>query len=146
MKNGTIYLIGPISGCTFTEATQWRNDLQIPLAQNGWTVLDPMRGKNHLSAEEKIVLSYEDHIVSRSDSIFQTDLFRVRQADVLLCNLTSMPGHSIGTFMEMGYGHALGKIIIVIANDPMVVKHPFIVNSSIVVSTVEEALQVLHNI
>ena len=141
-----VYLVGPISGCTYEEATNWRRLVTEVLKAKNHLVFDPMSGKEELKQEEKIVLAYEEHLMAKADHIFLADLHRVRQSDVLFCNLLDIKGFTVGSLFEIGFGYALNKAIIVIANDKMITDHPFIKNSAFVASSVEEGLTILDRI
>lgn len=40
-----VYLSGPITGCTYKGATEWRTQVRLELEDAGYMVLDPLRGK-----------------------------------------------------------------------------------------------------
>lgn len=138
-----VYLVGPISGCTYKEAAGWRSTVTKAIEFYGYSVFNPMTGKDHLKDEDKIILSYEDHLMSKGDHIFQADLHRVRHSDILFCNFQDLKGYTIGSFFELGYGYALNKAIIVVATDKMIVEHPFIKNSALVAPSIDTGVEIL---
>jgi nucleoside 2-deoxyribosyltransferase len=90
----SIYLCGPINGCTDAEANNWRSAVKAHFAD----CIDPMvrdyRGKEAESYREIVDLDKRD----------------VRQADVILVNYDKP---SVGTSMEVFYAWTLGKPVIV---------------------------------
>lgn len=91
----TVYLAGPINGCTDEEANGWRTAAKAELV--GWTVFDPMtrdyRGKEAESAEE----------------IVDGDLADIADATHVLVNATRP---TWGTAMELVYAREMGRRIV----------------------------------
>ncbi|MFA5172812.1 MAG: hypothetical protein WC435_00190 [Candidatus Paceibacterota bacterium] len=48
-----VYCAGPITGLSYNETVDWRNNLKEMLPPN-IEILSPMRGKDHLKNEERI--------------------------------------------------------------------------------------------
>lgn len=143
-KHYNIYLIGPIGGQSYDTATAWRNSAKEILTDMGHTVYDPMSGKECLKNSKSIGVGLENVKYVENGYIYHSDLFRVRRADILLCNMTvAENAKSIGTFFELGYGTAHGKLIIMVANTEYTRKHPFVATSCIVVNTLDEAYEVV---
>jgi nucleoside 2-deoxyribosyltransferase len=90
----SIYLCGPINGCTDAEANDWRSEVKKHFSDT----IDPMvrdyRGKEAESYREIVDLDKRD----------------VRNADVILVNYDKP---SVGTSMEVFYAWTLGKPIVV---------------------------------
>lgn len=138
-----VYLVGPISGCSYEEASNWRETATRLIESRGHSVFNPMAGKDCLKSEDNIAFSYEDHLMLKSTHIFQADLHRIKHSDVLFCNLQNLKGYSIGSFFEIGYGYAMNKVIIIVTDDKTIAEHPFIKNSSFVVYSIEEGIKIL---
>ena len=69
----TLYLAGPITGCNYEEATDWRKKFASILGHgNEIRCLSPMRGKEHLKNEVLLGSNY-DHPLSRSKGIVTRD-------------------------------------------------------------------------
>jgi nucleoside 2-deoxyribosyltransferase len=94
----TVYLAGPINGCTDAEALDWRDDMTRRL--NGFNVISPMtrdyRGKESESVEE----------------IVEGDKADIDGSDIVIA---FCPKPSVGTSMEVFYAFEIGKIVIVYA-------------------------------
>lgn len=92
----TIYLAGPINGCTDAEAMAWRTEATASLA-GAYRVLNPMRR------------DYRGREAENAAAIVEGDLADIRAADVILVN-ASRP--SWGTAMELVYARQAGKWIV----------------------------------
>jgi len=140
----TVYLVGPIGGLSYDDATKWRLDAREHLEDVGFTVLDPMSGKECLKNDKSIGVGLNNTKYVENGYIYHSDLFRLNAADIILSNLTKLSSRpTIGTFFEYGYATAKGKTIITVTTDEYISKHPFIVNSSIIVPTLEDAYDLL---
>lgn len=145
-----VYLVGPIGGKTYGEAIGWRTIVSKALRYKGFEPICPMTGKQVLNDGNKIGTGLNNATAVKNGTILHTDLYRVRESDIILVNFldikvgeTTTP--PIGSLIEIGYASALRKLIVVVATDPYVQQHPFIAGLSVVVSTMEEAIQVIEN-
>lgn len=96
----TVYLCGPINGCTDSECSDWRESAKKKFE----STLDPMvrdyRGKEAESYREIVDLDKRDVI----------------QADAILA---FCPKPSVGTSMEVFMAWQMGKVIAVVAPEPV---------------------------
>lgn len=97
MQPKTIYLCGPINGCTDEECRDWRE-----FVKKLWrgTTLDPMR-RDYRGREDESV-----------NEIVELDKIDIMNADVLL---VSYDKPSVGTSMEILYAWERGKPVVVVA-------------------------------
>lgn len=140
----TVYLAGPISGCTFDECVDWRQQAIKRLADNSIRGLSPMRGKEYLRSEKIIDGSYEDSVMSCARGIYTRDRFDSLRCDVLLVNFLGAKKVSIGTVMEFGWADSR-KTPIICAMEPEgnPHDHPMITEAiGFRVKTMQEALNV----
>lgn len=95
----TIYLCGPINGCTDEECKDWRE-----FVKELWTgpTLDPMR-RDYRGKEDDSV-----------KEIVELDKIDVMNSDVILVNYDKP---SVGTSMEILYAFERGKLVVVVAKD-----------------------------
>ena len=95
----TIYLCGPINGCTDEECKDWRE-----LIKSKWSgkTLDPMR-RDYRGKEDESV-----------NEIVEFDKIDVMNSDIILVNYDKP---SVGTSMEMLYAFERGKFVVVVAKD-----------------------------
>jgi nucleoside 2-deoxyribosyltransferase len=93
----TIYLCGPINGCTDEECRDWRE-----LVKTKWPgpTLDPMR-RDYRGKEEESV-----------NEIVEFDKIDITNSDALLVNYDKP---SVGTSMEILYAFERGKLVVVVA-------------------------------
>jgi nucleoside 2-deoxyribosyltransferase len=116
----TIYLAGPIRDSAYEEDVAWREYL-IKRIQGKYIMdvklLNPLGNKT---------FNPETHIwkvgglVTQAKGIVAQDLWSVRQADIIIANLTAMnTGYpAIGTVMEMGAAAGIGGKLVYTVLDP----------------------------
>jgi len=97
MNAPTIYLCGPINGCTDAEANDWRS-----LVKGLWSgsTIDPMRR------------DYRGREAENVRDIVELDKIDVLSSDVVLVNYDKP---SVGTSMEVLYAFERGKLVVVVA-------------------------------
>jgi len=95
----TIYLCGPINGCTDEECKDWRE-----FVKSKWEgkTLDPMR-RDYRGKEDESV-----------KEIVELDKIDVTDSDVILVNYDKP---SVGTSMEILYAFDRGKLVVVVAKE-----------------------------
>ena len=96
MKLLTVYLCGPINGCTDEECRDWREHVK---ANYPGPTLDPMR-RDYRGKETE---AYRE--------IVELDKIDVAQADVLLVNYDKP---SVGTSMEILLAWQIGKRVVLV--------------------------------
>jgi nucleoside 2-deoxyribosyltransferase len=140
----TVYLAGPISGCTFGECVDWRQHAISELAGHGIKGLSPMRAKDYLKSEKIIDGAYEDTVLSCARGIYTRDRFDSLRCDVLLVNFLGATRVSIGTVMEFGWVDSRKTpIICVMESEGNPHDHPMIREAiGFRVTTMQEALNV----
>jgi nucleoside 2-deoxyribosyltransferase len=139
---GTVYLAGPITGCSFNGCTDWRNSVIERLAIYNIHGLSPMRAKDYLSQEKKITGSYEDKVMSCARGIMTRDRFDTMRCDVLLVNFLGAEKVSIGTVMEIAWADANRTPIICAIEDSNIHDHPMIREAvGFRVPTLDEAIE-----
>ena len=128
----TVYLAGPIAGCTYRQATEWRLEASQRLAHLGIESLDPMRGKEKLADayghDREPIPSLDGYdaysgLLSKlmsPEQIVQRDLADVLRSDVVIVDFSHGPQnqYSIGTISEIAYARGLGKPIFAVCKDP----------------------------
>lgn len=140
-----VYLAGPITGLSYGEAVDWREEWAAWLTKLGHTPVTPMRGKAYLSRMRKLrPEGYEEFITSSAKGIYSRDCFDVAQCDVLLARFLGAEEVSIGTVMEIQRAHDYGKYILAIMEKDNPHRHAFVEQAcSLVTETDEEALDIL---
>jgi nucleoside 2-deoxyribosyltransferase len=99
----TLYLCGPINGCTDDECTNWREAVKAKWAGR---CIDPM------------VRDYRGREAEAYREIVELDKIDVAEADIILVNYDKP---SVGTSMEILYAWERGKRIIVVCREDAVI-------------------------
>jgi len=143
-----VYLAGPITGLTVEEATDWREEVIKKLAFYGIVGLSPMRSKEHLLVERTTLKdSYEWHVLSSQKGITCRDHWDVMRCDVLLVNLLGASKVSIGSVMEIAWGHAYRKPIVVAMESGGLHDHAMIREvAGFILPTLEQAVETIISI
>ena len=113
MKEHLVYLAGPITGTTYSGCTDWREHF-CQNAPKGLVGLSPMRSKQYLTEETEIADQYHESPLSCQRGMFARDSWDCRTCDAILVNLLGADRVSIGTVMEIAWGHAFHKPIVLV--------------------------------
>jgi hypothetical protein len=148
-----VYLVGPITGCSYGECTDWRNGVKDTLEATGkYKCLTPMRGKKHLSDVNDIPGVIPGKVKKpgcTGHDILARDYYDCSRADVIFCNLLDSKITSIGSMFELAWAYVnrQNTYSIVIMDDNNVHMHDFILNAaSIVFKTLEEGVEYLKEV
>ncbi len=143
---GKVYLAGPITGLDFEGATDWR--IEVTKLMRPIEALSPMRYKSYLAQYGKLRAQYENtdirHPLSTDQGITTRDRWDVQRCDLILMNFLGAERVSVGTCIEVGWGDAYRKpIILVMEREGNLHEHGMI--QSIIgyrVETLEEAVDI----
>ena len=138
MTKPTVYVAGPIAGCTWEETVEWRDHLTVALPE--CHILTPMRGKEFLHTmsampltsahvDPKTEMTETEEVISGQHAIVVRDHWDVQQCDVLFVNLLpslSTGKASIGTCFELAWAWKYQKPAVVVMNDGNPNDHPFV--------------------
>ncbi len=138
MVKPTVYVAGPIAGCTWEETVEWRDSIQAKLPE--CHILTPMRGKEFLQAMSampltsasiatNVAMTETEEVVSSQHSIVVRDHWDVSRCDVLFVNLLpslTTDKASIGTCFELAWAWKYQKPAVVVMNDGNPNDHPFV--------------------
>ena len=123
----TIYLCGPINGCTNSECLDWRELVKTW----GFKTLDPMR-RDYRDKDEDCV-----------KEIVELDKIDVINSDIILVNYIKP---SVGTSMEVLYAFERGKLIIVVSDKNTVISPWMKYHSQFIVNSFNEAKELIQNL
>ena len=150
---GTIYLCGPITGCTFMEAKHgWREQVYNYLTPKGITCLSPLR---HLREDQ---IDTGDHksmnpngaavgCLSTPRGLTERDRFDTVRSDLVFCNLLGATRASIGSMIEFGWADAHRIPVLTVMEKDNVHNHGMVTAiSSWTVTTLEEAMEVTQDL
>lgn len=138
-----VYLIGPITGTTWGEATDWRDfsSSKFPPHIIG---LSPLRAKQYLVNESKIKDSYEEHALSSKRGIYVRDRNDCMRCDGMLALMLGAQKVSIGSVMEIAWGHSRGIPVVIVMEENNIHQHAMLCEgTSIVVPTLEEGIRTI---
>lgn len=142
-KQPTVYLAGPIAGCTEDEAKDWRayvNELLEPYGIKGISPLrcEPLHGKTY-------GLGYDDPKYGTPRAIFHKNRFDTLASDMVLAYLPQKTfGVSIGTISEISWAFAENKPAILVSDREDILNHPVLINQvSWVLDTLDDACEVI---
>ena len=120
-----VYLAGPIMGCTGQEANDWRRYVDDRLQDNGIIGISPLRCEPLVG--ERYTAEHPDPRFGVPRAIAAKNRFDVKVCDIMLAYLPKPePGRvqSYGTIIECAWSDAYGKQVILVSDDPFVLKHP----------------------
>lgn len=114
MVHKSVYLAGPISGLSYEEATDWRQEVASQLLRSGIKALSPLRAKVYLRECTKIKDHYTDDDIdvdaftnmSTPRGITTRDRFDCMNCSLVFINLLGTKKVSIGTVMEIAWADA----------------------------------------
>ncbi len=114
--NPLVYLAGPITGCTYEGAADWREQVKEALKDKPVTALNPLRGKFFLKGEESIGNDYAE-LLGCSRGIMTRDHWDATRCTVLLVNFLGAQRVSIGTVMEIAWAWE-NRIPVIVIMEP----------------------------
>lgn len=141
----TVYLCGPITGGSWTDAMQWRAEAARKLHPD-IVALSPMRNKTSLLAFEDG--NGGDADMSTMKAITTRDRFDTMRCSVLLSYLKDVPERvSIGSMIELGWADARRIPIVIVMDMNNVHYHPIVRSmAGWIVPTLDDAIEVVNNI
>lgn len=132
MSRPIVYLSGPMTGLSVGEAQEWRADVEAHLSPS-IMCLNPLRGLGALQGPIKAVYGADEQVeiqAKTNDLALARDFLDTKRSDVILINLLGAQRVSVGTVMEIAWGYALQKPLVVAMEDGNVHEH-CLINRSI---------------
>ena len=119
MSNPKVYLAGPIAGCEYDAAIDWRDEAARWFHLREIITLSPMRAKSQLAGG---VISHDFRNYNgigygpfyTSQGIMTRDFNDVKTCDVALVNLLGSKRISLGTVMELAWMYAFRKPVVIV--------------------------------
>lgn len=140
------YLAGPITGCSFDNASDWREDVKGKLDPS-IAGMSPLRGKKYLAQESNILHSYEGIALSSAKGITARDFNDCRRSDAVLVNFLGAETVSIGTVMEIAWAKAFNIPTVLVMEEDSVHNHAMIRESvGFIVDTLEEGVHIINSL
>lgn len=145
-----IYLAGPITGASYSEARfGWRNDLALKVKRYvpfDVELLSPMRNTEDHAGVKCLASPAKDepNTMLTARGTMTRDFADIRRCDLFVCCLTEATRVSIGTMIELGYARAEGKPILMIYNGNPVHEHAWVQEiGDYNVTTIADAVKVI---
>lgn len=121
----TVYLAGPIAGCTEGEANEWRTTAQSFLAQFNIRGVSPLRDEKAVNGGYATAEAFKEaNTVSFGRAIAAKNWVDVRLCDMMLAYVPLLNRPTYGTIWEIGAFYALSKPIVLVSNNVAVFNHP----------------------
>ena len=146
-----VYLAGPISICSYKEATEWREYVISNLPDN-IRGLDPMRGKTYLAGEVNIDPKLQSNIYTespetRAKGVLTRDRFDVMRSDLIFVNLLGAKRASIGTVMEIAWANIWMIPVIVVMEEDNIHQHGMLTEAvGFIVDNLDDGIQLIRDI
>ena len=152
-RKGTIYLCGPITGCSFEEAKHgWRQKVYNQLNPIGINCLSPLRHLTlgQLKEGDKESMNpdgAEVGVLSTPRGLTERDRFDTMRSDIIFCNLLGAERASIGSMIEFGWADARRIPILVCMDEDNIHNHGMVTAiASWIVPTLEEGIEVVQDL
>ena len=123
----SIYLCGPINGCSDSDCKDWRNLVESKLV--GFEVFDPM-SRDYLGIEK-----------TSTKEIVEGDKSDIDLCDMILVNYIKP---SVGTSMEILYAYERNKVVITVADKSLVLSPWLVYHSHKIFNTMEDAIKYIN--
>ena len=121
-----VYLAGPITGLTYDDAQNWREEVKKALAPE-INCYSPLRQKHYLRQEGVLDQSYSCHELSTDRGIITRDHWDCKTCDLVFANFLGTTRVSIGTVMEFAWAFSYRKpLVVVMENTNNLHDHPMI--------------------
>lgn len=118
-----VYLAGPITGLSYDNCVDWRNQAIEHFKDFGIKGISPLRGKSYLQNETSVADHYDENIhpiaaaMSSQRGIYARDKFDCLRADIVLVNMLGAKRVSIGTVMEIAWAAQNNTPIVLVMED-----------------------------
>lgn len=145
MTKMTVYLAGPVMGCTKGEANDWRIDFAERLAHDDICGVSPLRCEPLIG--ERYTMEYTDPKFGTARAIAAKNMFDVLRCDMILAYIPTPPpgmSHSLGTICELAWGKMASRPTILVTDDEFIANHPVLgANAGWILDNLDDALEVI---
>ena len=155
-KTKTVYLCGPIAGCTTEDMHGWRNRIKSHMALHynntelvGFgkvdSILHPLF--HYLDPTDRVYTFEEEEDPNITKEIILNDKYYISQSDILVANMSMLKKYKCtGSTMEIIYAYGLGKYVLTIV-DPEAPISPWTrYHTTTIVRSEQEAIDVLRKL
>lgn len=141
-----VYLCGPMTGETYDQATDWREDVDNNLGCRGIDTISPLRGKAFLEVGGVLGNTNSSSPLEGAAGIVTRDHWDVSRCDILLVNFLGAKIVSIGSCFEIAWAYQRRiPIIVVMEKYNNIHEHCFIniCSGGFRVSTLDAAIELI---
>lgn len=139
-----VYLAGPITGLSYGEAVDWRQDAIKRLNDHNIVGLSPLRSKQYLSQTTSFADRYDEYVLSTQKGIVARDRWDATRCDVILVNLEGAERVSIGSVMEIAWADAHRIPIVLVLDEGNLHDHAMVREvAGFIVPTLDAGLEVV---
>lgn len=142
----SVLLCGPIGGCTWAEANEWRIAASVELAKHKIVGLSPLRAEPAPADGKKYDAAFGVHTMDVHRAVYSKNKMDIDMSDMVLFYLPKLINDrrpSYGTVWELGYAHGKQKPVVLVSDDPRVLGHPDLYcSASWVVNTLDDGVKV----
>jgi len=110
-KPRSVYLSGPMTGCSFEEANEWRETAAHIFNSYGVETLSPMRGEDPNKHQMP------------AQTMTARDRMDIKNCDLVLMNLSRATKISIGSMIELGWADLLQTPVVAVGDGDNIHNH-----------------------
>ena len=141
MSKKALFLAGPLTGVSYSDALDWRKYVESKLPADG-IAFSALRGKRHVTKECVLKDAYPEHLLSTPQGTITRDRYDVSRCDALFVNFLNSDEVSIGTIMEMAWADAWRIPIILAMEARNIHDHAFVRQvAGFITADLDEAIQ-----
>jgi len=118
MRSRTVYLSGPITGCSSAVFSDWRKHVTRQL-KNGISAVDPTRDATDPTVVSERVLTDSERLrnLLHGKEILDRNKADLQNCDLVLANLLDAARVSIGSVGEIFWANAFGKPVVIVRQE-----------------------------
>lgn len=142
MREWYVYLAGPITGLSYNGCVGWREYVMSKFPPH-IVGISPLRSKEYLMHEHVVKDYYDEHILSTGKAIRHRDHMDVHRCDLVFANFLGAKNPSIGSIMEIAWGDAYKKPVLIAMEPDNVHQHAMLRDvAGWIVPDLDEAIRI----
>ena len=147
MSTKTVYMAGPVTGCTQAETEDWREYVSSKLHKNIIAV-SPLRGEEKLEEGKRFEALEPGSVFRTPGAIAAKNHYDTHTCDLVLAYLPQEHNErrpSYGTLFELGWATGAQKPTILVTDDPIITEHPlFLAKVNWIFDNFDDAIQIIN--
>jgi nucleoside 2-deoxyribosyltransferase len=129
-----VYLAGPITGLTFQQGNQWREELALELNKLNIECFNPLAPDKEFD-DGRVIKHTDFPKDTTAKDIFRRDVLWILESNLVVANFNA-PHFSPGTMWELGYAFGHGIPVLAFGKSSQL-SHPFVCMPCTIVSRLE---------